>query len=189
MCVFACVHKHASVCVSFMAGDLDGKSPYLTEESIKILHNTSVEVSLEGGGGILLLYCLSLPHSRYLGALLSLIQDMCTHTHIHQSSICLTSTLSSPHGNHATPLPSFFLSLSFSPQHTCFQTVSWAAMVLRQSPLTKKSSPGEGYITLKKKLKLNKNRLEYNREDSLCPVVFCQCIWESFMLFIFMPKT
>ena len=45
--------KCARACMSFMSGDSDGKSPYLTVESIKILHNTPVEVSLEGGGGIL----------------------------------------------------------------------------------------------------------------------------------------
>ena len=63
------------VYVPFMSGELDGKSPYLTVEAIKILHNTSVEVSLEGGGGILLLYrlSLSLSCSLYLGALLCLI--------------------------------------------------------------------------------------------------------------------
>lgn len=107
------------------------------------------------------------------------------HAHIntHQSCFHLSSTPFSQHP--AFFLSSVSLSLSFSQQHTCFQTVIRAAMVLQWSPLRKSLHLERSILPPTKKSSgtaaLTKNRLGYNRKEhrriqSVHPVVPFTCI-------------
>ena len=110
-----------------------------------------------------------------------------TNTHTHTSAIfsSLFFTFLTIHPCHPSLcLCLFFLFLSL--RHTCFQTASWAAMVLRQSPLRKslhlersalpaphqKKKPLAWQCWKEKQHSSEVEKMEDARRPSLCPILF-----------------
>lgn len=126
--------KSVCACLSFVSGDLDGKSPYLTVESIKILLNTLVAVSLNSGGGILLLYTPSLfsPLSLKMGYTFNH-----THTHTHTNTHKHPPVMFSSSTPFPPPCLYSLICLSHSFCNIFVSRLSVELQVLQQSPLRK----------------------------------------------------